>query len=87
MTLSVAHLARTADTLAQAINKIATVDPADGVSYDLYRNAAIKSFQRSLDTAGKLLRKAAFGAGGKSPAHAGGHTRLGAIAGFVSCQH
>lgn len=64
MTLSVEHLARTADTLAQAINKIATVDPADGVSYDLYRNAAIKSFELSLETAGKLLRKALKSFGG-----------------------
>ncbi len=31
---------------------------ADGVLYDLYRNAAIKSFELSLETAGKLLRKA-----------------------------
>ena len=29
---------------------------ADGVLYDLYRNAAIKSFELSLETAGKLLR-------------------------------
>ena len=28
------------------------------VLYDLYRNAAIKSFELSLETAGKLLRKA-----------------------------
>ena len=61
MTLSVEHLARTADTLAQAINKIATVDPADGVSYDLYRNAAIKSFPKQVpagrpsDGAGSLI--------------------------------
>lgn len=31
---------------------------ADGVLYDRYRNAAIKSFELSLETAGKLLRKA-----------------------------
>lgn len=31
---------------------------ADEVLYDLYRNAAIKSFELSLETAGKLLRKA-----------------------------
>lgn len=30
----------------------------DSVLFDLYRNAAIKSFELSLETAGKLLRKA-----------------------------
>ena len=33
-------------------------EATDGVLFDLYRNAAIKSFELSLETAGKLLRKA-----------------------------
>lgn len=57
MSLNVEHLRRTADTLEQAILRLAEVDSAD-VLYDLYRNAAIKSFELSLETTGKLLRKA-----------------------------
>ena len=63
MTLSVDHLLRTAATLEQALLALDTT-PADGnVLYDLYRNAAIKTFELSLETGGKLLRKAlkAFG--------------------------
>lgn len=57
MSLNVEHLRRTADTLEQAILRLAEVDSSD-VLYDLYRNAAIKSFELSLETTGKLLRKA-----------------------------
>lgn len=57
MSLNVEHLRRTADTLEQAILRLAEVDSAD-VLYDLYRNVAIKSFELSLETTGKLLRKA-----------------------------
>lgn len=57
MSLNVEHLRRTADTLEQAILRLAEVDSGD-VLYDLYRNAAIKSFELSLETTGKLLRKA-----------------------------
>ncbi|MEY4754696.1 MAG: hypothetical protein RJA44_2371 [Pseudomonadota bacterium] len=59
MSLNTDHLLRTADTLAQALLALDRTDPAsDGVMYDLYRNAAIKSFELSLETTGKLLRKA-----------------------------
>ncbi|HNB45003.1 MAG TPA: nucleotidyltransferase substrate binding protein [Burkholderiaceae bacterium] len=59
VSLNVEHLRRTADTLEQAIIKLSEVQPEpDGVLYDLYRNAAIKSFELSLETTGKLLRKA-----------------------------
>jgi len=58
MSLNVEHLLRTA-TLEQAIIKLSEVQPdSDAVLYDLYRNAAIKSFELSLETAGKLMRKA-----------------------------
>jgi nucleotidyltransferase substrate binding protein (TIGR01987 family) len=57
MSLNVEHLRRTADTLEQAILRLAEVDSGD-LLYDLYRNAAIKSFELSLETTGKLLRKA-----------------------------
>jgi nucleotidyltransferase substrate binding protein (TIGR01987 family) len=63
MTLDVNHLLRTAATLEQALVELAKTPDATSVLYDLYRNAAIKSFELSLETAGKLLRKAlkAFG--------------------------
>lgn len=64
MALTVEHLLRTADTLEQALLAIEEHNRRDDVRFDLYRNAAIKSFELSLETAGKLLRKAlkAFGA-------------------------
>jgi nucleotidyltransferase substrate binding protein (TIGR01987 family) len=64
MTLNVDHLLRTAATLEQALIALDKTTPEEGVLYDLYRNAAIKSFELSLETSGKLLRKAikAYGA-------------------------
>lgn len=58
MSLSAEHLQRTADTLEQAIIQLKIISPDNVVFFDLYRNAAIKSFELSLETAGKLLRKA-----------------------------
>jgi hypothetical protein len=58
MGLNVEHLLRTAATLKQALLALEKTPPTDEVMYDLYRNAAIKSFELSLETAGKLLRKA-----------------------------
>ena len=59
MALNVEHLNRTVATLEQALAALGQQSSfPDGVMYDLYRNAAIKSFELSLETAGKLLRKA-----------------------------
>lgn len=58
MSLNVDHLRRTADTLEQAILHLSAAGSPEDVLYDLYRNAAIKSFELSLETSGKLLRKA-----------------------------
>lgn len=68
MGLNVDHLLRTAATLEQAILALGRTPDSDAVMYDLYRNAAIKSFELSLETAGKLLRKAlkAFGGSPRS---------------------
>ena len=57
MTLSVEHLQHTANTLEQAIIRLQQTSEEDKVLYDLFRNAAIKSFELSLETTGKLLRK------------------------------
>ena len=57
MSLQTDHLRRTIATLDRAL--AALPDAADDeIGHDLYRNAAIKSFELSLETAGKLLRKA-----------------------------
>ncbi len=58
MSLNVDHLRRTADTLEQAVLALSEVTDPGSVRYDLFRNAAIKSFELSLETTGKLLRKA-----------------------------
>ncbi len=64
MSLNVEHLRRTADTLQEAITRLAAVEDGQDVLYDLFRNAAIKSFELSLETTGKLLRKALMLYGG-----------------------
>ena len=64
MALSVEHLLRTAATLEQALLAIGRTPAEDAVMFDLFRNAAIKSFELSLETAGKLLRKALKAYGG-----------------------
>jgi hypothetical protein len=58
MSLNVEHLRRTADTLEEAITRLAAVKSEQDTLYDLFRNAAVKSFELSLETTGKLLRKA-----------------------------
>lgn len=64
MALNVEHLLRTAATLEQALLALEKTTQPDDILYDLYRNAAIKSFELSLETAGKLLRKALKAYGG-----------------------
>lgn len=62
MALNTEHLLRTATTLEKALEALEKTlgqhQDSDDVLFDLYRNAAIKSFELSLETAGKLLRKA-----------------------------
>lgn len=64
MALNVEHLLRTAATLEQALLALGQNPQPEAVLFDLYRNAAIKSFELSLETAGKLLRKALKAYGG-----------------------
>ena len=64
MALTVDHLLRTAATLEQALLAIERTPAEDAVMFDLFRNAAIKSFELSLEAAGKLLRKALKAYGG-----------------------
>ena len=64
MALNVEHLLRTAATLEQALLALNQNPQPEEILFDLYRNAAIKSFELSLETAGKLLRKALKAYGG-----------------------
>lgn len=57
MNLKTEHFARTLDTLERAVLALKQ-EQLDSIAFDLYRNAAIKTFELSLETAGKLLRKA-----------------------------
>ncbi len=57
MPLNVDHFLRTIATLEQALIALQRLEN-DDILYDLYRNAAIKSFELSLEAVGKLLRKA-----------------------------
>lgn len=57
MSLSVQHLRHTADTLEQALIHLKATPTDNTVLYDLFRNACIKSFELSLETSAKLLRK------------------------------
>ncbi|MDO5058238.1 MAG: nucleotidyltransferase substrate binding protein [Lautropia sp.] len=58
MSLSTEHLRRTIRTLDQALVELQKISDKDSIAYDLFRNAAIKSFELSLETSGKLLKKA-----------------------------
>ena len=64
MPLNVEHLLRTTDTLEQDLLAIERTPAEDRVMFDLFRNAAIKSFELSLETCGKLIRKALKAYGG-----------------------
>ena len=68
MTLNVERLLQAAATLEQSLLALEKTPPSEEVMFDLYRNAAIKSFELSLETSGKLLRKAlkAFGGAPRS---------------------
>lgn len=57
MSLNTDHLSRCIETLHQSLvllNQYAS----DSLEYEIYRNATIKGYELSLETAGKLLRKA-----------------------------
>jgi len=51
------HLVRIATTLERALEYLRPCAP-DETLYDLFRNAAIKSFELGLETGGKSLRRA-----------------------------
>ena len=58
MSLSVDFLLRKADSLERVLWVIGQETDHDSISFDLYRELAIETFELTLETTGKLLRKA-----------------------------
>jgi len=56
MKLNFDHLQRCSLTLERSLQSMGTTQPGS-VDYEVFRNAVIKSFELTLETAGKLLRK------------------------------
>ena len=56
MKLDFDHLQRCSLTLERSLQSLAKAE-AESIDYEVFRNAVIKSFELTLETAGKLLRK------------------------------
>ncbi len=56
MKLNFDHLQRCSLTLERSLQSLAKAE-AGSIDYEVFRNAVIKSFELTLETAGKLLRK------------------------------
>src|SRR5580704_13264575 len=56
MNLRTEHLARCIQTLEKSLEQLKRV-PEDSIDYEIYRNAVVKGFELTLETAGKMLRK------------------------------
>jgi nucleotidyltransferase substrate binding protein (TIGR01987 family) len=57
MNLRTEHLARCLQTLEKSLEQLKRA-PEDSIDYEIYRNAVVKGFELTLETGGKLLRKA-----------------------------
>ena len=57
MGLSTTHYARCIQTLESSLDFLGKAE-ADSIDYEIFRNAVVKGFELTLETAGKLLRKA-----------------------------
>lgn len=57
MSLQVTHLEKSLHTLAVALERLREAPPQSD-NYDVFRNAVVKGFELSLETSGKLLRRA-----------------------------
>lgn len=67
MTLNTKHLLRCIQTLQSAIDRLNRAE-ADSIDYDVFQNSVIKGFELTLETSGKLLRKALKAYGGSPKA-------------------
>ena len=57
MAIATQHLARSIETLESSLASLRRA-PAGSVEFEVFRNAVVKSFELTLETAGKLLRRA-----------------------------
>lgn len=57
MSLNTEHLARCIQTLEGSLDRLNQVEIGT-LEYEIYRNAVVKGFELTLETTGKLLRKA-----------------------------
>lgn len=57
MYLNTDHFARCIKTLENSLTLLDSSEP-DSIDYEIFRNAVVKGFELSLETGGKLLRKA-----------------------------
>lgn len=57
MILNTEHYARRIQTLESSLLQLEKADPGS-IEYEVFRNAVVKGFELTLETAGKLLRKA-----------------------------
>ena len=57
MNLNTDHYARCINTLETTLVRLKAADPEE-IEYEIFRNALVKGFELTLETAGKLLRKA-----------------------------
>ena len=57
MTLNTDHYTRRIKTLENSLILLQQAEP-DSIDYEIFRNAVVKGFELTLETAGKLLRKA-----------------------------
>jgi len=55
--LNTDHLLQCIKTLASSLERLKAANP-DSIDYEIFRNATIKGFELTLETSGKLLRKA-----------------------------
>ncbi len=55
--LNTDHLAQCIKTLEYSIERLKSSKP-DSIDYEVFRNATVKGFELTLETSGKLLRKA-----------------------------
>ncbi|OHB32439.1 MAG: nucleotidyltransferase [Desulfuromonadaceae bacterium GWC2_58_13] len=57
MTLNTDHYARCIETLESSLTLLNGAAP-ESIEFEIFRNAVVKGFELTLETAGKLLRKA-----------------------------
>jgi hypothetical protein len=57
MNLNTDHFERCIKTLESSLTFLSGADP-ESIDYEIFRNAVVKGFERTLETGGKLLRKA-----------------------------